>query len=239
MNKALLIKEKLLELGIVPIVILESHQRPYVHGDSYDEDSYYDYQIIAESTQNQHVGDNLDIWYGWLDSQEIDALMFDVEECHNGINALVSEISDMNNSVVKFDLRNSLSRDPVIDKIFDEILSESIFAESKHGNQDLPSIDPVLFNREGGASDERFAEHLEIPSENRAKFLVENAREKGTLSWAQVAVEELSEAVAACNQDPKLARKELLQLGAIVIRWIRQLDIEINKNKPKDERINA
>ena len=107
-------------------------------------------------------------------------------------------------------------------RVFEEILHERYKQEEKWGEQDHPSVDPVLTGRNCGASPERLCEEYEIPTEDRAKFLCNNAAGKNVITWAHIAVEELSEAISA--YDDKTRREELIQLAAVVVEWISCID---------------
>ena len=104
----------------------------------------------------------------------------------------------------------------------DEVLDEVDAQLGKWGEQNHPSIDTVLLNREGGCTPDRMCEEYEIPTENRAKFLCDMASNKQELTWTHIAVEELSEVV--CAADDKTRRGELVQLAAVILNWIDSID---------------
>lgn len=112
--------------------------------------------------------------------------------------------------------------------IINDIINERLRQDKKWGVQHWPSLNQILMNREGGCTPERMCEHYEIPSEERAKFLCENAFKTGEGTWTNIIVEELSEAV--CSENDELRRKELVQLAACVVAWIEDIDFK-NKNK--------
>lgn len=85
------------------------------------------------------------------------------------------------------------------------------------GNQSHPSIDPLLVDR----SAERIAENYEVPTENRAKQLVNINAERGTLTWAHILVEEVAEVIAA--ESDKDIIEELIQVCAISQCWIEAI----------------
>jgi hypothetical protein len=63
---------------------------------------------------------------------------------------------------------------------------------------------------------------LEIPFDLRAKRACDARAAAGTVTWAHIAVEELSEAV--CSVTDAERRKELVQLAAVVAAWIECID---------------
>ena len=101
-----------------------------------------------------------------------------------------------------------------------EIMQERDRQDKKWGEQNHPSVDQVLFNR--GASADRMCDEYEIPTEVRAKALLEMRMQRGALTFAHIAVEELSEVVAASNDVDR--REELVQLAAVAIQWIEAID---------------
>lgn len=120
----------------------------------------------------------------------------------------------------------------VIDNpVYAEIIAERNRQDAKWGEQNHPSLDPILTGRNGGASPQRLCEEYEIPSEARAKFKCNEAAEKRVLSWAHIAVEELSEAVSAI--DDKTRRGELIQLAAVIVEWIQSIDRQNKKDGTK------
>jgi TPP-dependent pyruvate/acetoin dehydrogenase alpha subunit len=109
-----------------------------------------------------------------------------------------------------------------LEEIVFEIVAERKRAVEKHGELHLPSVCEVLLNRQGGSTPERMCEEYELPSESRAKFKTELARDRNELTWAHVATEELSEAVSA--KSDKERREELLQLAGVILVWIQDID---------------
>ena len=86
------------------------------------------------------------------------------------------------------------------------------------GEQNHPSVDPIIVGR----GSQRMCEEYEIPTEVRAKFMCQEAERKGQLTWAHIAVEELSEAVSAETEEDR--REELVQLAAVIVNWIDSID---------------
>lgn len=106
--------------------------------------------------------------------------------------------------------------------VLDEILAERRRQDEKWGEQNHPDVDPVLLKRRDGT---RMCEEYEIPSETRAKWLCQEHARRGDISWPHIAVEEMSEAVAAfTTKNVAEGRRELVQLVAVVIQWIQAID---------------
>ena len=113
-----------------------------------------------------------------------------------------------------------------IEAIQAEVLAEIQRAWTKFGAQhDVPDVDQVLMNREGGCYPKRMAEEYEIPTAPRAQYLTDLEFARGQGTWAHILVEELAEAVeAATVGTPQALRLELLQVAAVAIRWIDAID---------------
>lgn len=114
--------------------------------------------------------------------------------------------------------------DSKIPKIFQEILEERKRQIEKWGEQKHPF--PFQLKEVYSQFDEqRIAEHLEIPTINRAKFLTEEHRKQSdNLTWGEILQEEVSEALLSF--DKKNIREELIQIGALCVAMIIQLDDE-------------
>lgn len=103
-------------------------------------------------------------------------------------------------------------------RIFVELYEEILKQDSKWGQQNHPSVDPLLLER--GAL--RMSEEYEIPSETRAKQMCETTAISGTVTWGHIALEEFAECI--CAQSDQDRRKELVQLAAVVVQWITCID---------------
>lgn len=104
-----------------------------------------------------------------------------------------------------------------------QLVNNEVFKQhEKWGQQNHPSLDPVLMNRVGSCTPERMSEEYEIPTENRAKFKCENAFKYNSGTWAHIAVEELSESIS--EFDPEKRKQELIQLAAVCVSWIDSID---------------
>lgn len=106
-----------------------------------------------------------------------------------------------------------------------EIREERERQDEKWGQQNHPSVDPVLLGREGGCTPQRMAEEYEIPTATRARGLCQLAAERGQLTWAHILIEEVAEAIeAATSGDEDDTREELIQAEAVIRAWREYLD---------------
>jgi hypothetical protein len=62
-----------------------------------------------------------------------------------------------------------------------------------------------------------------IPTADAARLFCETAFRTGTGSNAHILLEEVSEAIEAAN-DPAHLREELVQVAAVAMKWIEQID---------------
>ena len=109
-----------------------------------------------------------------------------------------------------------------MNKIFNEITEEIKSQDAKWGEQNHPSLDQTLLNRISGCTEKRMAEEYEIPNQERAKILCNIHAKRKTLTFAHIAVEELSEAICTFNESEM--RKELVQLAAVIVQWVQTID---------------
>ena len=107
--------------------------------------------------------------------------------------------------------------------LFDEVERELRRQTRKFGEQNHRDAHPALLDRDGGASPQRLAEDLEIPTASRAKFICNAAARAGHPYWSAILVEEVAEAVAEIGDDAKL-RAELVQVAAVAVAWIEAID---------------
>lgn len=100
-----------------------------------------------------------------------------------------------------------------------EILKERTRQDSKWGaDRDHPSISLVLDVTH--ATEARKCAEYGIPSPALARHECDQA---GTnVTWAHIAVEEMSEAVGASTEAGR--REELVQLAAVCVAWIESID---------------
>jgi protein involved in temperature-dependent protein secretion len=106
--------------------------------------------------------------------------------------------------------------------IFSAIADERKRQVEKWGVQKHP-------DETGGVSAEHRAWHARMVTESKA--------ESGTISWRDILFEEIAEAFAEADQE-KL-REELVQVAAVVVAWIEDLDtrlvpVDLSKLGPDD-----
>lgn len=106
-----------------------------------------------------------------------------------------------------------------MDKILGEVRREREKQEEKWGQQNHPILDPMLLDRPA----RRMCEEYEIPTEDRARQVVETHAERGTLTYMHILQEEISEAVS-CGSNTVELRKELIQCAAVLVAMIESLD---------------
>ncbi len=100
-----------------------------------------------------------------------------------------------------------------MDSIIQELKAERLFQDGKWGVQNRPILDPILLHRDA----KRMTDEYEIPSEERAKSMVEIHAHRGDLTYMHILVEEVSEA-ASCGSNAENLRK------AVIIAMIECLD---------------
>jgi len=103
-----------------------------------------------------------------------------------------------------------------------EVIDECLRQVDKWGIQNHPSLDCTLRNREGGCTPLRMAQQYEVPSETRARQLLDNAARKGELTWAHILMEEVAEAIGTENIED--LRAELIQAIAVGVSWVASID---------------
>lgn len=101
-------------------------------------------------------------------------------------------------------------------RILEQIRSERLRQDAKWGQQNHSSVSLTTAFAEDACTD------YGIPTEAEAKAACEDAIEHGILSWADIAIEEMCEAVNANGDIPR--REELVQLAAVVVAWIECID---------------
>lgn len=101
--------------------------------------------------------------------------------------------------------------------ILAEVASERIRQDAKWGPQDHAS---VLSTADVGA--DSLAAFYRVPTEERAKATCERRFANGIGTYADIAVEEFSEAVCAPDDDAR--RAELVQVAAVAVAWIEAID---------------
>ena len=95
-------------------------------------------------------------------------------------------------------------------QMLSEIQAERDRAEAKFPNQHIPNF-PERMDFEHARAER-----------DQAQELTDRCHEKGVVTWWHVLREEVYEAFA--ESDPAKLRAELIQVGAMVVRWIEDLD---------------
>ena len=109
--------------------------------------------------------------------------------------------------------------------IINDIRRERKRQDDKWGVQRHAFVCPMLMNRPGGATPQRFAEDLGIPTADRSRQLCQFAAEQGYISWSHILTEELCESVEAfALGDLHDARKELIETIAVAVAMIEHID---------------
>ena len=107
-------------------------------------------------------------------------------------------------------------------RIFGEVNKERVKQLTKWGVQNWPGIDQTLLHRKGSCTPQQMCEDYEIPTEERAQMVTDLKQDRGDLTYAQITIEELCEAVS--EFDPQKQRYELIQTVAVLMGWIDCLD---------------
>jgi hypothetical protein len=94
------------------------------------------------------------------------------------------------------------------DPVIDDVLAELARAEAKFGGQHLPD----------GTGDPRWADLRDAQRD-----VTDRRLETGQATWLDVALEEVYEAFAERNR--RRLRAELVQVMAVCVRWIRDIDL--------------
>lgn len=106
-----------------------------------------------------------------------------------------------------------------MENIFKEIREEREKQELKWGEQNHP----ILIEKLVEWPSEAMTLEYEIPTEDRARELLEEATLNGCLSYMHILNEEISEA-ASCGENKEALRIELIQCAAVLVAMIESLD---------------
>lgn len=107
------------------------------------------------------------------------------------------------------------------DKIVNEILNERERQDRKWGIQNHPCVPSNITAL-------NIHKVYRLPSEKEAKDMCENAFRMGNGTWGHIALEEFVEALCAPTEE--LRRAELVQLAAVIVANIENID----RNKAKE-----
>lgn len=81
---------------------------------------------------------------------------------------------------------------------------------------------------EGVPAHERYVLY-QIPDEETAKMAVESVKAVGQVTWADILVAEVAEAISADDIDS--LRAELVQVAAVAVAWVEALDERIARGE--------
>ena len=117
-----------------------------------------------------------------------------------------------------------------MDHIFEAYKKEIDRQDLKWGKERYHPVVNKLISLGGP---EAICYHYGIPTEKEAKEKCERAASRGETAWADIIVEELSEALS--ETDLTKQRMELVQVAACLTQCIKDLDILIEHNKTNNE----
>lgn len=100
----------------------------------------------------------------------------------------------------------------VVGQIMTDILTEREAQLCKWGDQRHP--DGTGYNTQIGESRKHLADLM--------RYVCDRAHKRGELTWRHILDEEMAE--AAAETDPKPLRKELIQVVAVCVAWIEDID---------------
>jgi predicted small integral membrane protein len=106
-----------------------------------------------------------------------------------------------------------------MEKIFEEIRIERENQDKRFGKQNHPILDPILINKPS----ERMCDEYEIPTEDRAREILNIRCTRGDLTYMHILIEEISE-IACCGSNTKELRKEIIQSAAVLVAMVEALD---------------
>jgi hypothetical protein len=100
-----------------------------------------------------------------------------------------------------------------------EVLDERARQDAKWGEQNHPDIAPHIV----APGQVPFVHGL--PSAADAKRMTDSRAKAGLVSWADIAIEELAEALeAAALDDEDAVRNEVVQLASVCVQWVQAID---------------
>lgn len=102
--------------------------------------------------------------------------------------------------------------------VLDEVFAERQRQDEKWGEQNHPDFWPTKLPQTA----ELRATYYGVPQEGLAKHNCELAFAAGRGSWADILVDEVSEAIGAPNVEA--LREELVQVAAVAVKWVEAID---------------
>ena len=109
--------------------------------------------------------------------------------------------------------------------VLQEVADERKRQDAKWGEQNHPNLSPTAQGTSVYGPAHRAASIMCLPLADAARDRVEHLARVGMLGYADIAVEELAEAIeqAALGDDAKL-RAELVQTAAVLVAWMECID---------------
>jgi hypothetical protein len=106
--------------------------------------------------------------------------------------------------------------------VLSDVFVERVRQEEMWGQQNHPDLDPLLVD--DCATPTQIALWYHIPTAARAKMMCASLVEEKGLTWPDILIEEVSEAVEAAGESPEALREELVQVAAVAVAWIEAID---------------
>jgi len=113
-----------------------------------------------------------------------------------------------------------------LSQILVDITKERERQDAKFGpqrHQDSVHPNPFFLDQTAATADQ-LAMWYGIPTEEDAKRRTDSRFRNGEGTWADILVEELAEAVGAALKSREELREELVQVAAVAVAWIEDLD---------------
>ena len=104
-----------------------------------------------------------------------------------------------------------------VNDVLADIARETLAQQEQWGVQVFPSRDWTI-----GPSPQAVARRYSVPSPTLARMFVEEGKRRGTLTWTDLVMEEVSEAI--CARTEAGMRAELLQVAGRIVQWVQDID---------------
>lgn len=108
--------------------------------------------------------------------------------------------------------------------VLSDIRIERARQDTKWGPQNHPDIDPTSVGAAFAGSRGRTTRHYDIPTAHQTQERCSERARTGQLSWTDILLEEVAEAVEATAQSTGALREELVQVAAVAAAWIEAID---------------
>lgn len=117
-----------------------------------------------------------------------------------------------------------------IQSIFGEILEERHRQDEKWGTQNLPCLNETIL-KNGTSS--QMTKFYGIKTEFGAKQMCDKATENKCLTFAHIAIEEMAEILSEFDTENR--RTEIIQLAAVLVQWVENIDKKQEKFNSKGQ----